>query len=545
LTQTLPHTLPENTIPALLFRGLERFPDREAFIIDDDRETYRELFDRSVEVARGLVGIGIRPGDRVGILMHNSLDLIHVLFGSAMARAIAVPVNARLSSREIAHIVQDSAMRALFTGDRAAEHVDLVGRVRGALPGLDAVPADVAGRSAAAPSLEKVFLLGTTTAPGFLSRASLLGFAAAVSTDDVLEGARQTDPEDTYLMMYTSGTTANPKGCLLPHRAIVTTGYKLGRDRLRFTAEDKLWNALPFFHVSAQAPMTGVLDAGATYISMLHFTPAEAVAVIVAEGATVLYPAYPALTQPILNNAGDIRETFSQVRVVLTTGPAKLLLKYQEQLPEWTTHISCYGSTELGGVAIMGRLNDSTELRSSAGVPLDGIEMEIRDLDTGAVVDPDVAGAIWVRGFNLFTEYHNDPVKTAAAFDADGWFNTEDIGSVDASGYLTFGGRYKDMLKVGGENVASVEIESYLTSHPAVAIAAVIGRPDEKYDEVPVAFVELIPGQTVDAEELIEFARRGLAAFKVPREVRFMAEADWPMSSTKIQKFKLRELLSA
>ncbi|MTD13871.1 AMP-binding protein [Nakamurella sp. YIM 132087] len=537
---TVPDDFPR-TVPEMVLRSAQRYADREAFIFDDTRETYAELLDRSLEIARALVGLGVQPGDRVGVLLHNSLDYIHLLFGCAFARATAVLMNIRLAPPELAYIARDSGMRFLVTDDLALDFSDLPGRMRTALPGLADAPEGVAGRSDAAPDLVACFLFGDTTARGFLGRAELLAAAEPVSADSVLAGIGQTDPEDCYIMMYTSGTTANPKGCRLPHRSILRTGFEVGRHGFRFTETDKLWNALPLFHVSAQAPMTGVLNAGATYVSELHFDAEESLALILREGVTAMFPAYSTLTQPLLNVSGDPKTTFAGVRAMLTVGPPELLISYQEQLPDTTIHISCYGSTELGGIVTLGRLDDPVEVRATSGKPLSGIELEIRDPLTREVVPAGTQGSIWIRGYNLFTEYHNDPVKTAESHDEHGWFDTGDLGKVDADGNLTFLGRIKDMLKVGGENVACVEIEALLAAHPDVAIAAVIGKPDPKYDEVPVAFVELIPGRSISEEALIDYSRKNLAKWKVPREVRFVTE--WPMSITKIQKYKLRELL--
>ena len=534
----------DNTIPALLFRGIASFAERDAFVFESNgtiaRETYQELLDKSLLFARALAGLGVKPGDHVGIAMHNSLDMIHALFGSTLAGAVAVPMNTRLAPRESAYVLQDSGARVLFINDIARDNADLVARFHEALPGLAEAPEGKTATSPDAPALLGAYLFGTSTAAGFGTAEDFLALAEQVPEQTIIDSALATDPESIYMMLYTSGTTANPKGCRLPHRSIVATGYQVGRERFALTPEDKLWNALPFFHVSSQAPMTGVLDAGATYISMVHFKPQEAIDLIRDEGATVLFPAYPALTQPLLNHAGDVEATFAKVRAVLTVGPAVLLQKYSEQFPAGTKQISCYGSTELGGIAVMGRLDDPAEERSTAGTPLEGVEMQVRDLSTGEPVGPGVGGELWFRGFNLFTHYHNDPVKTAEVFDEEGWFNSGDIGKVDERGYLTFLGRVKDMLKVGGENVACIEIEAYLMSHPAVAVAAAVGKPDEKYDEVPVAFVELRPGHEVDEQELIDYAAKGLAKFKVPRQVHFVTE--WPMNAgTKIQKFKLKE----
>ncbi|WP_308252330.1 AMP-binding protein [Pseudonocardia sp. KRD291] len=205
--------------------------------------------------------------------------------------------------------------------------------------------------------------------------------------------------------------------------------------------------------------------------------------------------------------------------------------------------MSCYGSTETGGVAIMGRLDDPPEERFTSGKPFSGVEAQVRDPATDEVAPAGASGLLHIRGFNLFQGYRNDPQKTAASFDAEGWFCTGDLASIDAAGNLTFRGRIKDMLKVGGENVGCLEVEAYLTTHPDIQLACVVGVPDPRYGEVPAAFVEVRRGADVTADEVVEYCRRGLAKYKVPRHVRFTA--DWPMSATKIQKFRLRDGLLA
>ena len=178
---------------------------------------------------------------------------------------------------------------------------------------------------------------------------------------------------------------------------------------------------------------------------------------------------------------------------------------------------------------------------TTSGRPFRGIELQIRDPETGEEVPVPERGEIWCRGYSVFEGYYNDAVKTAECFDDDGWFNTGDIGRVDAEGRVGYLGRAKDMLKVGGENVAAVEIESYLQTHEAVAIAQVVGIPDERYVEVPAAIVELVPGAEIAESDLIAYCRGSIASFKVPRHVRFVQE--WPTSATKIQKFRLQEQL--
>jgi fatty-acyl-CoA synthase len=214
----------------------------------------------------------------------------------------------------------------------------------------------------------------------------------------------------------------------------------------------------------------------------------------------------------------------------------------QSRMP-YTLQMSSYGLTECGGVVAFNGPEDTDEQRNTTGgSPFDGIEVAIRSVETGEDLGPDEAGEIVVRGYCVCEGYYKDPDRTAAAIEPAGWFHTGDIGSLTPEGRIRYLGRIKDMLKVGGENVAAIEIESYLGTHPAVSIVAIVGVPDPKYMEVPAAFIELRPGHRLTEDEVREYARRGLARFKVPQHVRFVES--WPMSATKIQKFRLQQALA-
>ena len=215
----------------------------------------------------------------------------------------------------------------------------------------------------------------------------------------------------------------------------------------------------------------------------------------------------------------------------------------QQRMPH-TVQITVFGMTETGGSVAMCAPTDSLELRTQcSGRALPGNEIEIRDPDTGRPVAVGAAGEIVARGRGVFAGYYNDAEKTAASFYEGGWFRTGDLGSMDAEGRVTFRGRLKDMLKVGGENVAAVEVEGFLATHPAVDLAQVVPVPDEKYGEVPAAFIELAPGARATEEEIIAFCQGEIASFKIPRYVRFVEE--WPMGATKILKYELRERICA
>ena len=228
---------------------------------------------------------------------------------------------------------------------------------------------------------------------------------------------------------------------------------------------------------------------------------------------------------------------------MLNVGPPEELVAMQALMPH-TTQITCFGMSECGGSVAMCHPDESLAQRSDcSGKALTGLEIAICDPETGETLAPGERGEIVTHGISVFDGYYNDPEKTAAAFWENGWFRTGDLGVLDQDGRITFKGRLKDMLKVGGENVAAIEIEGYLALHPAVNLAQVVGLPDDKYGEVPVAFIELVPGNHATEAEIIDFCQGEIASFKIPRHVRFVDE--WPMGATKILKYVLRERISA
>jgi len=526
----------------VLLRAADQHPDRDAVVFADHRLTYAELETGAVAAARSLIALGIGPDSRVGILMANCPDYVELLFGVSLTGAIVVPINSRFAPRELGYVVENGDLDVLVTGDLTAEHVDYVARLQEALPGLAERPPGAAPELDAAPKLRTIILLGERSAPGMMTRADFAALADDVDAATVFALHRRTAVRRPALMMYTSGTTAMPKGCVLSHEALVRPALVAGRTSFRLGPDDRFWDPLPMFHMSAILPIIGCIDAGAAFMSMTHFEPGAALKLISEQHATVTYPCFPAIAQALLNHPDYHEDAWKDVRIVLNVAPADTLREMQARMPH-SVQIASYGLTECGGVVCFNDPEDTLEQRcTTSGTPFAGMEVQIRDLETGQPVPTGERGEIWVRGYGVFEGYHKDPDRTAEALDAEGWFHTGDVGSLDADGRVSYLGRTKEMLKVGGENVAAVEIESYIGTHPAVSIVAVVGVPDPKYMEVPAAVIELRPGHAVSEEEILAYCRRGLARFKVPQYVRFTTE--WPMSATKIQKFRLREALT-
>jgi fatty-acyl-CoA synthase len=514
----------------LLLRAAERDPDHEALVFPQRRLTYAQLEDRALAAARSLRALGVGPGSHVGVLMANCAEFVEVLFGTSLLGAVMVPINARFAPRELGYVIENGDLDVVVTSDLVVEHVDYVARIEEALHDIDARPATV--------------VLGGGEPPaGMIGEAQFAAGAERLTDEDVLALHRRTPVRSVALMMYTSGTTAMPKGCRLSHEALVRTATVAGRTKFRITPADRFWDPLPLFHMSTILPLIGVFDGGGTFVAMTHFDADAALRTLDDEGITISFATFPAITQGLLNHPDYHPDRWRGIRLINNVAPPDTLRAMQAQMPH-TVQISAYGCTECGGVVAFNDVEDSLEERATTcGIPFEGIEVEVRDLASGAPAPPEEPGEILVRGYCVFDGYYKDSQRTAEALDADGWFHTGDIGALTAEGRVRYLGRTKDMLKVGGENVAAIEIESYLSTHPAVSIVAVVGVPDPKYMEVPAAFIELRPGREATEEELIEFCRGGLARFKVPRHVRFVDE--WPMSATKIQKFRLQERLAA
>jgi acyl-CoA synthetase (AMP-forming)/AMP-acid ligase II len=307
---------------------------------------------------------------------------------------------------------------------------------------------------------------------------------------------------------------------------------------------DRFGSPLPIFHIAGILPLTAAIDAGAAYLTIPNFEAGLALAMLEAERATHTYPCFVTIMQDLINHPSFPGTDLSRVRLMnsnLAVQPPWITEAIAKAMPS-AVQVGTYGLTEGSGVVCTSRPEDPYDLRTGRlGVPMDEWEVRIIDPETGLEAAPGIRGEIVARGPNAMKGYYRDPEKTAATLDAEGWMHTGDIGSFDAFGHIMFHGRLKDMLKVGGENVAAAEIEAVLDAHPAVRLSQVVGMPDPRYAEVPAAFVELKPGAAVTEAELIAYFDGKLARFKIPRLVRFVRE--WPMSATKIQKYALRDRL--
>ncbi len=531
-----------NTFGRLLERAAKTWPERDAVIFPERRQSFAELYERSRHRARQLVALGVRPGEHVGILLPTSFEFVEVMFGIALAGAVMVPINARYRGAEIAYLTENADIVTIVTTGQVAEGVNFIERLAEGLPGLTDAANPRALAIATAPRLRNVLLLGGGRAPGFIAEPDLEADAGAVSDSEIDARCAAVADDDLCMILYTSGTTSNPKGCMITGRSLIGNGRAMAK-AYGMTEKDSFWSPLPMFHIAATFPIAACFDMGSAYVTMGYFDADVALKLLEQSKATINYACFVTIIGDLINHPDFATTDLSAIRLMnssLAVQPPGFTETLRKAMPN-CVQVGTYGLGEASGTVCTSPVDSPEFLRHTRlGSPMPGQEVEIRDPDTGKPVPTGERGEICVRGVNILKGYYKDPEKTAQTI-RDGWLHTGDIGSLDEHGTIMFHGRFKDMLKVGGENVAAVEIESLLQQHPAVKLAQVVGIPDPRLVEVPAAFVELKPGQGVGEQDLIGFCKGKIASFKIPRHVRFVDA--WPMGASKIQKFKLRREL--
>ena len=525
--------MPAQTYAEMFLQTADRVPERTALVFPDRRLTYGELTEAGKLRAAQLAAVGVGRGDRFGLLMQNCPEIVEFLLGAAFLGACAVPINTRFKARELGHVIADAELIIVVTTGAIDGVTDFVQLLEATLEGLAGAADPLALSLDGYPALRAVAATGEIRAPGMVPLSDL-----AVGVDST--GPDDPAPEDPFLIMYTSGTTANPKGCVLTSQALVLNAHAIV-DRLQIPEGETWWDPLPMFHMGGIMLMSSVFAAAGTYASQAHFTPEQALELIAAERPGVLYPLFPTITLDLIHDPRFAAAGIEGVRLIGSVAPPDVQQRIQSALPG-AKLFSAFGITELCGCVAYHSPDDLPETRlRSCGTALEGFEMRVVDPDTNQPLGPGELGELAGRGAQMFTGYYDNPEATAAVVDEQGFFHTGDLCSMESDGEISYHGRIKDMLKVGGENVSAIEVESFLATHPAIKMAQVVGVPDPRLLEVGVAFIELAPGQTMTAEEVVEFCTGKIARFKIPRYVRFVSQ--WPLSATKVQKFRLREQL--
>jgi fatty-acyl-CoA synthase len=516
------------TMGDAVLRTAHARPEHTAIAMPDRSYAYGELAERAMRVARNLIGLGVAPGEHVGVLMPNGFDILATYFGVSLAGCAIVPINARFRTRELGYIVDNADLACVITNDANDAYVNY----------LDLLIESIEARGGA-PRLRSTVVLGRREREGVLGSADFDALGEAVTDQQVHRRRHGVSVADPAMILYTSGTTADPRGAIISHESIVRVWAGAVAHALRLTGEDVMWNPCPMFHIAALGVSVACAVHGVTIVTAPFFEPDSAIDLLERERPTALFPAYANILLGIVTHPRYPELDLSAAKRALVVGAPSTLSALQQQMPGCTL-VSTFGMTESCGCSTFSDIEDPLELRmETVGPPIAGLELRIADPLTDEALGPDLRGEIQLRGPILFDGYYKDPEKTAATFLEGGWMRTGDLGSVTADGRARYLGRLKDIIRVGGENLAPAEIEAHLMTHPSVLIAQALGIPDPRLEEVPVAFVELRAGGQATEEELIAYCEGAIARFKVPRHIRFVEE--WPMSATKVQKFRLRE----
>jgi fatty-acyl-CoA synthase len=511
------------TVGDLVSRAAARH-NGEGVVFPTERATIPEIDALADRFARGLLALGVERGEHVGILLPQRLDFIAAFVGAARIGAVPVPINARFKGSELRHVIPHAEITVLFVSGGGDEVVDYAGLV------ADIVPIS--------PRLRHTVHLGAGATDPHVTRTTFEAGAEGVQVDEVHRLAELVRVRDIAMIMYTSGTTAEPKGCLITHEAMVRQAQNY-QQRYELGPASAFWDALPLFHIGGIVPLLACLDIGCRFCHPAQFDPARALQMLAAESCTVAMPVFDTIWLDVLDHPDYAGTDLSALRVVLLLGTPESLRLSQERMPG-VSLISGSGSTEACAQLALGSFRDPLEKRlTTCGKLVSGQEVRIIDPETGAKQPPGRSGELLFRGVGRFEGYYKEPELTASVIDEDGWYHSGDLASISTDGYLRYEGRLKDALKVGGENVSPLEVEDFIRGHAAVSIVQVVGAPDERYGEVVAAFIELRPGAVATEEEIVEFCLDRIATFKVPRYVRFVEE--WPMSGTKIAKRMLRD----
>lgn len=516
------------TLPALLTELAARFPDREALIGSGQRYTFRALHDEVRVIARGLAALGVRKGDKVAILMGNRPEWVIADFATCALGAVMVGVNTWASPRELEYVLHHSDATVLITTGRFLKY-DYLSMLAGMTP-----------RSERLPLLREIVLVGDITAADCRPYASLRTLAASVPLDSVQQAESSVRPDDLAYLLYTSGSTAHPKGVQLQHYALIENMWQIG-ERQHTTEHDRLWLAVSmFWGLACENALFNLYTHGGCVVLQEHFDPGEALALIERERCTMFYGT-PNMGQALYEHPDRSRRDLRSLRGGATIGTPEQMMRVVELGAREVCNI--YGLTETYGNCNVSDASEPLELRlRSVGRALEGVIQRIVDPDTGKERPIGEVGEIRVKGY-VTNGYYKDPVRTAEAFDAEGFFKTGDLGFIEPGGHLHFRGRLKEMIKTGGINVAPVEVEEVLMQHPDVQLAFCTGVPDATRDEIVAVVIVPKPGATLTETMMLAHCRTQMASYKLPRLVRFANESQLPLTTTgKLQKNKLAEV---
>ena len=530
---------PGRTLGSLPDEAARRWGAREGLCFQGRRWTFAGLSQEIDRVAKGLIRLGIAPGEHLALWMVNRTEFIQAAFAVMKIGAVLVPVNTRFRTEDAGYVLSQSDAALLIVAARSGP-VDYLGMVRQLAPSLGSAAGRGEVREAKFPRLRQVVAVAEAPPSGALGWDAMVADGAAVADATLRERAAAVDPEAAAFLMYTSGTTGFPKGVMHAHRIVRNLVDRAWR--MAITPADTIMMYLPLFHLFGFSEgMLMSMVTGARQVLTETFDPDEILGLMERERPTIL-DGFDTHFKDLLEALERSPRPLARIRTgICASGMSSSVPIARRARQVFGPLVSGYGMSEFGAGAALSAL-DSTEEQcvEASGYPAPGYEIKVIDPASGREQPTGTPGELLVRSYMLMQGYYQKPEETARAIDADGWMHTGDMGLIREDGHLRFVGRYKDMLKIGGENVDPMEVEAFLMSHAAINLAAVVAFPDSRLSEVGVAFVRLTPGHALGEAEVIDYCKGRIASFKIPRHV--IVVDDFPMTSSgKIQKAKLRE----
>ena len=520
-TSSLP--LLGETIGENLRRTVERHADCEALVAPHQgyRATYRQLWEQTSLVARGLIARGVRRGDRIGIWSPNRFEWVIIQYATARIGAILVNINPAYRTTELEYALGQSGVSLLMLARafRQADYVRMLGEVKGACP-----------------ELREALVLED-------GWDSLLRDAGRTSDDELAAVETSLQFDDPINIQYTSGTTGFPKGATLSHHNILNNGFFVG-ETVKYTSEDRVCIPVPFYHCFGMVlgNLACTTHGACIVVPGEAFDPDVVLRITEEERCTALY-GVPTMFIAELEHPGFAQHDLSRLRTGIMAGSpcrVEVMKKVQSRMNMREVTI-CYGMTETSPVSTQSALDDPLEKRvGTVGRVHPHVEVKVVDPETERVVQRGESGELCTRGYSVMLGYWNNDAATDGAIDAAHWMHTGDLATMDDAGYVNIVGRIKDMIIRGGENIYPREVEEFLYAHPDISDVQVIGVPSERYGEEVMAWVKPRDGATLTAESLDVFCRGRIATNKIPGYWKFVDA--FPMTVTgKVQKYLMRE----